>query len=224
MYIVSAASSNHFKSACQFIHSVPKEFHIIFYDIGLSDKEYNEISLKFPHITIRKFDFSKYPEHVSLSSPDAGAYAWKPIIISEVYSQITEGVLLWCDSGNLLNSQIYNLEVIIQQNKIYTSTTQGNISELTHPNSLQNMNISETISKMRMRNAACIGFLCGDSIVKSFIDEWKRMALIKDVILPSGANRTNHRHDQSILSCLYYMYNIPNMDSYIGYSIHKDID
>jgi len=182
------------------------------------------VQINFPKVVVRIFDFSKYPEHVLLSSPDAGAYAWKPIIIHEVYSQLTDGILVWHDAGNVLRPGIYELENIIRSNKIHSSITLGNIQQLTHPTALKYMNVPEDFFHLDMRNAGCMGFLCGDQLVKNFIDEFKNFALIPDAIIPEGANKTNHRCDQSILTYLFYKYNIPRVDGYIGYYIHQDID
>jgi hypothetical protein len=221
--VVSAASSNHFNSACQLLHTVPESFNVIFYDIGLTNSERSRLISTFPRITLRTFDFAKYPEHVLLSSQDAGAYAWKPIIISEVYSELSDGILLWCDAGNMLNSKIHDLPIIIQKNKIYTPHSWDDIQKWTHPSCLKYMNVPDTFLNMACRNAAFVGFLCNDETSTKFINEWKEYALIKDAILPEGANRWNHRHDQSILSCLFYKYGIPEVNHYVGFTIHNDI-
>ena len=162
----------------------------------------------------RKFDFSKYPDFVNLTSQDAGAYAWKPIIVCEMYKECN-GILLWCDSGNILNNEIFTLVDMIKLSKIYTPVSFGTIKKWTHPLCLKNMNVPIEMLSLQMRNAACIGFLCNDLLVKKFIDEWETCALIKENSLPVGANRSNHRHDQSILSILYYHYNIQCADNYV---------
>ena len=99
--IITAASSNHFKTLCQFLRSVPIEYNTFVYDIGLTQEQSIEIQNMFPNIKYRIFNFSLYPTFINLSSQDAGAYAWKPIIISDVYKE-TEGVLIWCDAGTII--------------------------------------------------------------------------------------------------------------------------
>lgn len=222
MNVVTAASSNHFKSCVQFLRSVPLIFKTTFYDIGLTDQESQYIKQNF-NINYRKFDFSKYPEFVNLNSQDAGAYAWKPIIVSEMYNECN-GILLWCDSGNILNNEIFKLANIITLYKIYTPVSSGTVERWTHSGCLKNMNVPSEMLSLPLRNAACVGFLCNDIYVKQFVDEWKESALFKENSLPEGANRNNHRWDQSILSILYYKYNIQRIDQYIGFTIHNDID
>lgn len=222
--IVCAASSNHFKSSLQFFKSVPANMNKVFYDIGLNESESNEFKKTFPDISYEIFDFTKYPDFVNLKESDAGAYAWKPIIVSEVYKKYNHHILLWSDAGNIITRDISNLFGLIEQNKIYSSATSGLIRHWTHPSCLQNMYVDPHLCNYQMRNAAFIGFLGQDPLVLNFIEEWKTNALIKNNSLPDGANRTNHRHDQSILSILYYRYNIPIENRYIGFTSHNDID
>lgn len=219
--IVTAASSNHFNSCLQFLRSVPSEFKKTFYDIGLNDIE-AEVLRKTFDVDYRKFDFSKYPAFVNLSSQDAGAYAWKPIIVSEMYKECN-GILLWCDSGNILNNEIFKLMDVINTTKIYTPISSGTVQRWTHPLCLLSMHVPNEMLNLQMRNAACVGFLCNDASVETFVNEWKDLALVKENSLPEGANRSNHRWDQTILSILYYKNNIKRVDNYIGFTIHNDI-
>jgi hypothetical protein len=221
--IVTAASSNHYKTVNQFFNSILQGYNIIFYDIGLTTDEQIKLLEKFPHITYRKFDFSMYPSFVHLSSKDAGAYAWKPIIINEVYAETTD-ILIWCDSGNMMKNDIQKMLEITRNNKIYTPISSGTIQTWTHPTSIKTMNMDPSFINKKMRNAALVSFVSNDCNVLSFVNEWKELALIKDISLPSGADRSNHRHDQSILTNLFYKYKITEVDSAFGFDIHKDID
>jgi hypothetical protein len=215
---VTAASSNHYNSLCQFLSTISDQ-RVYVYDLGLSLSEKQFIQSNFK-IEYRVFAFEKYPSFVALSSPDAGAYAWKPIIISEVYSEI-EGLLVWCDAGN----KVYNVSALsdcITKTGIYTPTSSGTIRRWTHPSSLFELAVPNTWLDKQMRNAACVGFR-KEKRTTDFISEWKSYALNQNAILPHGANRLNHRHDQSILTILYYKHNLQSQDEYIGFSIHNDI-
>lgn len=222
--IVTAASSNHFKSVCQFLKSVPSSLHTIFYDIGLNQEEVATIKSEFPTIVFRTFNFDKYPTHVRLTSPDAGAYAWKPIIIHEVYREMENGVLLWCDAGIILHNNILECVEIVIRNKLFSARTSGTLAQWTHPTTCTNLGVPTDMLHRDMRNASFVGILCNDHLMRSFVKEWYHSALIKDIILPIGATRDNHRHDQSILTYLYYKYKINPVNHHIGYSIHNDID
>jgi len=221
--IVTAASSNHFKTINQFLKCLPTSYNIIFYDIGLSESERSLLKNTFPHVNHRIFNFSEYPDFVKLSSKDAGAYAWKPIIINEVYSE-TNDILIWCDSGNFIKNDINQMIDVTRNNKIYTPISSGTIRRWTHPTCIKTMNMNPDFIDKQMRNAAVVSFLSNDSMVSKFLNEWKTCALIKDNSLPDGADRSNHRHDQSILTILFYNYNIPLVDIRLGFDIHRDID
>jgi len=216
---VTAASSNHFKSACQFLGTI-KNQNVIFYDIGLTQTEADDLKNRF-QIDYRMFPFEKYPDFVSLSAQDAGAYAWKPIIISDVYPEIHD-ILIWCDSGNKVTDASALIRCI-QTHSVYTPTSSGTLSRWTHPTALAGLGVPKSWYGFAMRNAACVGFTKG-VYAESFISEWKALALNKEISLPLGANRSNHRWDQSILTFLYYKYRVPRYDDYVGFSIHNDID
>jgi hypothetical protein len=221
--IVTAASSNHFKTVKQFLNCLPKSYNIIFYDIGLSDIEQDSLKNNFPHVQHRVFNFSDYPDFIRLTSKDAGAYAWKPIIINQVYSE-SDDILIWCDSGNMIKNDIEKMLEVTRTNKVYTPISAGTIAKWTHPTCIKNMNMNPNFIHKKMRNAAIVSFLSKDPFVLNFLNEWKNYALLKDISLPDGADRSNHRHDQSILTILFYKHNIPEVDSVFGFDIHKDID
>jgi hypothetical protein len=217
---VTAASSNHFKSLCQFLGTVVGQ-NVYVYDLGLSKSEVDHLRSTF-NIAYRVFEFNKYPKFVKLTSPDAGAYAWKPILIADVYSQ-TSGTLIWCDAGNKL-IDLDSLLKAIDDDIVYTPVSANRITDWTHPTALVKMNVSPLHLTKQMRNAAIVGFK-RDNRSATFISEWRTYALDKDISLPAGANRSNHRHDQSILTVLYYRHVLPrNHMAGIGVTIHNDID
>lgn len=215
---VTAASSNHFKSLCQLLDTLRGQ-RVYVYDLGLTSEEGSYIGSTY-EVIYRVFPFDQYPSYVSLSAQDAGAYAWKPIIVSNVFIEI-EGVLVWCDAGNKVTDPAA-LEQTVRSSAVYTPTSSGSLVRWTHPIALATMGVPKQWYDFKMRNAACIGFLKG--FTEPFIEEWRSLALNKNAILPLGANRSNHRHDQSILTFLYYKYNVKSRDDYVGFSIHNDID
>lgn len=215
---VTAASSNHFKSLCQLLNTLRGQ-KVFVYDLGLTSGEGNHIRSMF-NVTFRVFPFHMYPSYMSLTAQDAGAYAWKPIIVSEVFGEI-DGVLIWCDAGNKVTDPDA-LEQCVRTSGIYSPRSSGTLSQWTHPISLSVMGVPRQWYGFNMRNAACIGFLKGSA--DPLLAEWKLFALNKNAVLPTGADRSNHRHDQSILTFLYYKYNVKSRDDYVGFSIHNDID
>jgi hypothetical protein len=74
-----------------------------------------------------------------------------------------------------------------------------------------------------MRNAACVGIDWSNATAQYLVHDWKTLALRKEISLPEGATRLNHRHDQSILTYLIYAYSLPTVDEKVGHTIHNDI-
>ena len=163
--------------------------------------------------------FKDYPSYVNLEFPCSGAYAWKPLIVS--LESHFDGILIWCDAGNIV-TKFENLIDIIKLHSIYTPISSGSIKKWTHPDTLKI--VKTDFSNKRGRNAAFIGFDLSQNITKQFISKWKYYALQKNIILPNGAHRGNHRWDQSILSLLFYDFKINEIDHYIDFTIHNDVE
>jgi hypothetical protein len=213
---LTAASSNHFKSVKQFIKSL-NGAPVIFYDIGLTEIEAEEI--KGMPIEYRLFDWSNVPEWGLLTSPNAGSYLWKPLIIQSVLLEAHD-ILIWCDAGNKIQN-IIELESYVKSVSIYTPYSNGSLRRWTHSKCLDGMNMTVNQRKYPMRNAAIIGFNARKPIVKQFVEEWKLCSLKEELIV---GDRNTHRCDQSILSCLFYKYNMKCTIDYVGLTIHNDCD
>jgi hypothetical protein len=213
---VTAASSNHFKSAKQFIKSL-QGAPAIFYDIGLTPEEVEEI--KTLTVEYRLFDWSTVPSWGLLTPSTPGYYVWKPIIIHTVFQEKHE-IVIWCDSGNVVSDRNL-LESHVRETHLYTPVSSGNLQRWTHRVCLDGMKMSEQEKLYPMRNAAIIGFFTGDPIIQQFINNWKLCCLQKELIMGS---REDHRHDQSILSCLFYKYKRVCNPRYIGFTTHNDCD
>jgi len=218
--LVSGASQNHFNSLLQLIKSYEincKRILFIVYDLGLNEESVLKLR-DIKCISYRRFDFSKYPSFVNIEN-NKGAYAWKPIIIHEVYQEYGKNVI-WMDAGNVIRD---NLNLLYKEcgKGIHTSVSQGYIKDWTHPQTLQIMNFNENLENLENRNAACVGF---GKNMHSFIREWKDYALDEECISPKGSSFNNHMYDQSILTILYYKYFFQSDNNKIGYDIHMYID
>jgi len=213
---LTAASSNHFKTVKQFIRSL-NGAPCIFYDIGLSDVEASD--MKTLPIEYRLFDWSLLPTWAHLTSPCAGSYAWKPFIIHTVFQENHE-ILIWCDAGNILRN-VKAVEDHVRTVHLYTPHSPGTIREWTHDACLKGMDTPFSFINLPMRNAAIVGFLPSDPDVKLFVENWKSCSLQETLIVGS---RKDHRHDQSILSCLFYKFNRTCYNQYINFTLHNDCD
>jgi hypothetical protein len=227
--IVTASDTSHFESLKQLIDSIKKyEKHanLIVFDLGLKVEELKELNNKYNNVEINKFEFSNYPKHVNLLSQDNGAYAWKPIIIEEILN-LSKGLVLWCDAGNLLTRNLNPLKRYLIVNGFYSPLSSENIEKWSHPKTLNSLDFPKNKFLKRNLNAAVIGIRY-KSKFKNLIDLWKTSALQKDLILPKGANASNHRWDQTLLTLIYYRdyQKLYSLKTYFvfGIKVHQDID
>lgn len=75
----------------------------------------------------------------------------------------------------------------------------------------------------RNRSGGVVGFCYSSKLARQILGKWKNLSLKKNYIAPQGSSRSNHRQDQSILSCLWNSV-IQSEERLIGISIHNDID
>lgn len=226
MIIVTAASENHERSLYQFIRSVYKHVpypHVIVYDLGLTNKQRFQDEWG---ITVVPFPFDQYPPYFRIEE-QAGQYAWKPVILQLVAQQFPHENLLWMDAGNLVHDDLSLLDLFITENGVFTAVSSGTVQRWTHPGTLTYMQVETPYLNLPCRNAACVGF---NPKTKDLLDEWARLAQVQECIAPEGATRLNHRHDQAVLTILFYRYQQKHRFGacpYLcgpGYSIHNDVD
>jgi hypothetical protein len=231
MIIITGASDNHYLSLINMINSFIKHNEkntLLIYNLGFSADKWNNIQTMFNNnsLTFKIFDYSKYPEWFNIHI-EAGQYAWKPTIIYNTFLDNNNEKIVWMDAGNLIHTNLNELEYYLDYYYIYSATSSGNIKLWTHPSTIKYMNCKWI--HMQNRNAACLGFNCKIDKVKDFIKEFYDCAQIKDCIAPEGSSRKNHRQDQAVFSVLFYKYNlsnhyINNLRGHLGYSIHNDVD
>lgn len=233
LYIVCASCSHYFDLWVQLYNSICDKapYAIVhFYDLGLSpqQKEFVQILTKMglARLHYHLFDFSKYPDWVHVSK-NAGQWAWKAQCIKDVMDNHVKdkdkSIVNWSDSGNVIMDDLTELMFTVIENGIYSCVSSGTLEKWTRPQTLKYFNMEDK-KHLIMRNAALPTFFLGKDWVREFINEYSRLSLVKECIYPKGSSRANHRQDQSVLSCLFYIYaeryrfNIVN--NYIGIAIH----
>jgi hypothetical protein len=237
LYIVTGASQNHFKSLKQFLSSTTASaaprIACYVWDLGLDSSSVEELKNTF-HITMRTFDYSKYPDYFNIQV-NAGEYAWKPTLIYETMKELIaepgEKVLCWCDAGHFYRPETTKYIVSIATRcKLYSPVSSGYIRTWTHPKTLEYFGISSDDSRLNHPNRAGgqIGFLISDPDVQKFVKEFADCAKIKECIAPEGSSRANHRQDQAVLTILYYRFIESHPEclpigTYVC-DIHRDID
>ena len=202
------------------------QVRIIVYDLGMNNFEIKEIQ-SIQCITLEKFDFHKYPEHVSLEkySGNNCTYAWKPIIIYDVCEKYG-GLVHWMDTRTLYSD--FNILIkILETEYIYSPISNGTIQRWTHPKCLEYMKKYNYNLLDRARSGGVVGINYNIPWVKEMIKEWRDLSLIKECICPDGSDRSNHRQDQSIFTILFYkylnLYKFKDIPYYVNLKLHNEL-
>ncbi len=229
MYIITGASDNHFRSLLQFLHSVPLGYRekTFVWDLGLSEANLNSLHNSFPTLQYRRFPYEEYPSWFRIDVR-AGEYAWKPVAIWRTAIEVGEDVLLWCDAGNRMPSQLDAIVEVVRRQGVYSPISAGTVGKWTHPGCLQWFGIggSDTMLGLSPRNGAIVGFDMGQGRAWRLLEEWAYLAEQRDCIAPVGSNRENHRQDQAVLSILYYRFTdgASLVETNLGMLTHQDCD
>ena len=226
---VTGCNSYYFKKWCLLYNSIVT-YHsnalIYFFDLGLTTDEVNEINeMKKFKIIYHYFNFENYPSWVNIKNI-AGQWAWKSQCIKIVLDNNTSiKYIIWCDSLNSIDKNLFGLFQFLDKNNIYTNNTSGTVKTWTYDATIQYFN-AENFINYPMKNGALQAYNVTIPWVKQFIYDYANYSLIKECIFPDGSDRSNHRQDQSILTILYYkykeVYNFDDNNSYMGISIHTD--
>lgn len=206
LHIATASDTTHFHSMLQLINSVKifetGPYQLTAYDLGLTESDRVRFAKVHPDVALVRFPFEQYPSHFDISQ-GAGEYAWKPVIVHEVYRTLRDGdFFLWLDAGNFVRRRMWVIRAALYFSGFYTRLTTGTIGEWTH---------EETFRRLGMEVARHYRMICGclvavrkDARNDKLVQEWRDGAVDKGIIAPEGSSRKNHRQDQSVVSLLYY--------------------
>ncbi len=207
-FILTAANERYFKNLSQLIYSFKrsKEYlnsTLIVYDLGLLTKQIHDIrrhEMEFEgKLLYRYFKFEDYPDFVR---PQYNTYSWKPILIY-LASIEHKGNFLWMDSANCILKNLKPIWSEIEKKQTYAPISgSGTLKEWTVQKTLDYLDVPTEFYDKPNRAGNAFGFSSKSEVVKDLIFRWKELALVKDCIRPEGANRSNHRDDQSLLTIL----------------------
>jgi hypothetical protein len=230
--IVSASDFTHERSLRNLLQSLvnfEKESKLIVYDLGMNSDYLDKLKLSYPDIDFRDFQFGKYPDFFNIRV-EAGSYAWKSAILEGLILE-GETKILWMDAGNLITGKLKVLREAIKRYGFFSPYSVGNVSDWTHPLTLERLKAPESILNKRNLGANVIAFDSCNERVVSFIQDWTRTCSKKELIAPAFSNRNNHRQDQSLLTVLAYVAKIVTYGSLGDFPrrafkilVHQDAD
>ena len=206
--IVTGSDHIFFDSLIQLIENIKQyesSSNLIVYDLGMELKQIETIKQKYPSIILKSFEFSKYPEFVGIRDEHnkLGHYAWKSAIIRKEISA-NSGLVLWFDTGNLINKKLTYLKIALTAFGFYSPHSDGNISDWTHQGTIDFLLVKKNILKKSNLTGGLVGVNTSNKNVVKLIQNWEKYSLNQQCIAPEGSSRDNHRQDQSILSILRY--------------------
>lgn len=226
---VTAADSSHFLSLLGLLESI-KHYEsgsqVAVWDLGLTIRERRAVEVLFPSADLHSFDFDSHPEFMRLSN-EVGSYAWKPVIIFSE-SQNYDGLLIWLDAGNRLTRHLSALRTILANKGFYSPYSQGTVSDWTHPTMLSRLSVASRYHGRRNLNGAVVCFDTRHPRALGLLVRWCLCAEERNCIAPEGSSRSNHRQDQSALSCIAYSLGavrrepIQYLSAALGIRIHCD--
>jgi hypothetical protein len=198
---------------------------LIVFNLGMTGNQLNELQ-KNNKIEVRDFSFQNFPKFYSQRLKEhnfkLGGFAWKPAILISLLNEKTD-YLIWFDSANLFNKKILFFKIFIHFNGFISFYSSGNIKRWTHKNVIDNLNLQNNSSLLNSKNltGGILGFDKTKSIIEDFLNDWNFLCSNRDNIFPKGSNIDNHRHDQALLTILYYLTfksKLPNNSKFFGVS------
>jgi len=218
--IITASDDRYIKTLINFIETFTLNFsNLVIYNLGFNESNLDlikNINKKYKFI-LKEFNYNNYPEHVNLNIYNGlqCSYAFKPIIIYNEANLIDNNnkILIWMDIANRFNLDTLNkILKSVQKYGIYSpiscyANTIESI-ELNHPKTVSYYGIdrNEHINNLISISANLIGIDYNSNSGFTILNEWYKGSLNKDIIIPEGSSRNNHRQDQTVLSILMYLY------------------
>ena len=173
-------------------------------------------------ILYRRFDFSKYPAHVS----NLACYAWKAPIVYEVAREFPGSVVIWVDSGVAFHK---SLGFIVRDTRnsggFSSDETARSVARFSHEKTLDyfidhfhfdplladifrekrrgpEKSLDEPLRNLKNCNGAFSAHLYGSPKFTNITEKWLQCSLDKSCVCPAGSSRANHRQDQAALTLL----------------------
>ena len=230
--IVTGADSSHFRSLLGLLSSVQcyePSAEVVVWDLGLSPSHRAELLEHFPSVELKTFDFDLYPKYFDITQ-NSGEYAWKPVIIDLEVSS-ARNITIWLDAGCRITGRLRWFRRYTKTLGVYSPYSAGSLRDWTHPETLSNLNVPAEFVDRNMFCGGVVGIDPTSAQSVALIRQWSECAHSPACIAPPGSNRSNHRQDQSVLSCLLHQHGLGAEGSFrdlrcngLGVLLHQDID
>lgn len=224
---VTAASAPYFESLHRLVLSIRRyeTEPILIYDIGLDTAQIKMLE-QIPQVTVKCFDFNKYPTHFNLQLFPYGSYAWKVALVHDALHSL-QCDITYLDARNFVIGKFSVARFYLHKYGYYFPYTSGKVLDWTHPATVQHFDQNKLVNKTVL-NGCYWSFSFSSPLAMSMVEKWMRMALDQQIIAPDGCSRLNHRYDQSVLSCIFHETvdvagNEPQSTRYYNVLTHYDV-
>jgi hypothetical protein len=204
--IVTGANSPFYDSLCNNLLKSILQFEnadIVVWDLGLTNVQLLRLKEDFPKVFIKTFNYDLYPNYFDVNRfPD---YAFKSVCIYETLLTISTKYLLWLDAGCGINHRLNSVRYLLKIYGFYSPFSSTNNELLTYKSVISHFNFtSGNIGHKQMLSSGIVGIDRNCFKAISIIREWYDLTFNRELLAPTGSNKSNHRQDQSLLSCVYY--------------------
>ncbi len=221
---IIASDSHFFPHVSYVIESIKKNEsgEIIFYDLGITKEQKNELEKNYQDVVYKFFNNELLPDHYK----DLKTFAWKSNIVYNEVLQNPGAYIFYMDTRNRCEKSLNIPKKLARLFGIYTALSSNNNISLTHPATIDLLKIKKkSILNRKMIAAGFIAINTDSKYAVKTIEQWDTMSKDKNILIPEGSSRANHRQDQSILSLLLAKRNFNNLiprNIWCGVSFHNE--
>lgn len=173
---------------------------------------------------MRLFEFPEFPPHFAL---ERQSYAWKPIIIAQMATRVFDTsvtaippwAVLWLDAGNLVLEPLTRLREHLFYEGFYSPESSGTVRQWTHPKTLDLLQPPPICLASSNFAAGYVGFTLRS---EPLLRVWCNNCCTPSIVCPAGSDRSNHRQDQAVLSCVAYKFGMRPSKDLFGVKLHTD--
>ena len=188
------------------INRFEPDANVIIWDLGLTHTQLAELeNIKLRHqgnVTICHFPEHELPAHYSMGRWN---YAFKSYCLSQSLPLIETRYAFWLDAGCGIAGKLNAERNMLNLYGYYSPFSSTSIRQLTHSSIMDHFMVEETgIASKQMLSGGVQGWNMRDAKAISLLCDWINLIRAEENIAPVGANLSNHRFDQSLLSILYY--------------------
>ena len=218
--VATGASKSHAWHLAEFakqFHSLRSGVHLVVYDLGLGPTAGGaRRAVEAGGGEFRTMPWDALPAWMAVEGGPryAGEYAFKPWIVARLLDEFES--VLWLDAGNRVGDAAALDAVFanITARGLWTTSSGPSLARWVHPGMAARLGASAFVrdrGDALMCNGAFVGFSRASPTYEQVFRPWFACSMDLGCLAPPGADRANHRQDQSALSVLAYQHGLGDL-------------